>query len=172
MDVAPLLPPAAAGQMPRPPEEPPLRPAAAAVAEYWRSFDLEGRRARLDELGLKVADYQEASAAARRRLTDATREFKRAPPAGVEDAVQARFSVIECSVAVRNATAVTAVGTHCCCCLPNGSALPSDVLCLRTQAAGALLRQYQEEVDALTRRSKHAESAFLGLYEALFEART
>lgn len=36
-------------------------------------------------------------------------------------------------------------------------------------AAGHLLKQYQEEIDTLTRRAKHGESAFLDLYEQLFE---
>jgi homeobox protein cut-like len=80
----------------------------------------------LVQIGLKVADLQEQSTANRKKLADATREFKRSSAAAT--------SAAECST-----------------------------------AAGNLLRQYQDEIDALTRRAKHGESAFLDLYEQLFE---
>lgn len=35
---------------------------------------------------------------------------------------------------------------------------------------GPLLKQYQEGIDQLTRRAKHAEGSFLALYGALYEA--
>lgn len=40
-----------------------------------------------------------------------------------------------------------------------------------SKAVGAVLRQYQEEIDALTRRAKHGETAFLELYQQLYEVR-
>uniref|UniRef100_A0A383WP23 Protein CASP n=1 Tax=Tetradesmus obliquus TaxID=3088 RepID=A0A383WP23_TETOB len=99
----------------------------SSVYSYWKEFDLDGRRSKLDEIGLKVASLQEHSTANRKKLADATREFKRSSAAATTAA--------ECST-----------------------------------AAGNLLRQYQDEIDALTRRAKHGESAFLDLYEQLFEA--
>ena len=41
---------------------------------------------------------------------------------------------------------------------------------VRNKRIGTLLRAYQEEVDKLTRRSRFAESSFLALYKALYEA--
>lgn len=38
-----------------------------------------------------------------------------------------------------------------------------------SKATGALLREYQTEVDALTNRAKAAESAFLAIYRALYD---
>lgn len=35
---------------------------------------------------------------------------------------------------------------------------------------GALLKSYQEEIDRLTVRAKHGESAFLDVYQKLYEA--
>lgn len=35
-----------------------------------------------------------------------------------------------------------------------------------------LLKRYQEEVDALTKRARHAEAAFLELYQELYEVGT
>lgn len=69
-------------------------------------------RASLDEVGLKIAEHQEEAMAARKRLAESTREFKRTPEAS-------------------------------------------------TRGVGPLLKQYQEEVDKLTKRAKHGESAFL-----------
>lgn len=82
----------------------------------------------LVQTGLKVASLQEQSTANRKKLADATRDFKRSSSAAA--------SAAECNT-----------------------------------AAGNLLRQYQDEIDTLTRRAKHAESAFLDLYEQLVEVR-
>jgi hypothetical protein len=70
------------------------------------------------QLGLKVADLQEQSAANRKQLADATREFKRSTA---------------------------------------GEAADSEYV----QAVAALLKRYQEEIDALTRRAKHGAHAVL-----------
>lgn len=99
----------------------------SAVYSHWKEFDLDSRRSKLDDLGLKVADLQEQSAANRKQLADATREFKRSTA---------------------------------------GEAADSEYV----QAVAALLKRYQEEIDALTRRAKHGEGAFLDLYQQLSEA--
>lgn len=96
----------------------------AVAARYWSSLDLESLRPRLDEEGLKIAEYQEDAVANRRKLADATKEFRR----GVDK--------------------------------------DSPV----AKAAGTLLRQYQEEIDRLTKRAKHGEGSYLHLYQKLFEA--
>lgn len=64
------------------------------------------------QIGLKVASLQEQSTAQRKKLADATRDFKR-----------------------------------------SSSSSPADSEVVK--AAGQLLKQYQEEIDALTRRSAH-----------------
>ncbi|EFJ48484.1 hypothetical protein VOLCADRAFT_47269, partial [Volvox carteri f. nagariensis] len=38
------------------------------------------------------------------------------------------------------------------------------------KTVGPLLKQYQEEIDRLTKRAKHGETAFLDLYQKLYEA--
>ncbi|KIY94431.1 Protein CASP [Monoraphidium neglectum] len=38
------------------------------------------------------------------------------------------------------------------------------------KASGPMVKRYQEEVDSLTKRARHAESAFLELYQELYEA--
>jgi homeobox protein cut-like len=76
------------------------------------------------KLGLQIAEYQEASTANRRKLADATRDFKRGTQSDTSSSAK---------------------------------------------AVGALLRQYQEEIDALTKRAKFGEGAFLELYQQLYE---
>jgi homeobox protein cut-like len=95
----------------------------ASVARWWQEFDLEGMRPKLDEEGLKVAAYQEDAMANRKKLAEATKEFRKK--------------------------------------------LADDP---NSKVVGALLRQYQEEIDRLTKRAKHGEGAFLALYQKLFEA--
>ncbi|KAG1675885.1 hypothetical protein FOA52_001542 [Chlamydomonas sp. UWO 241] len=94
------------------------------VSRFWTQLDLEGLRPRLDDEGLKVAEYQEEAVANRRKLAEGTKDFRR-------------------SVDKEDPAA---------------------------KACGALLRQYQEEIDRLTKRAKHGEGAFLHLYQKLFEA--
>eukprot|EP00884_Botryococcus_braunii_P002856 jgi/Botrbrau1/12571/Bobra.0169s0105.1 len=96
--------------------------AATVVANFWKDFDLEGLKNRLDEQGLAVAENQELSVKSRRKLAETTRDFKRGAPA---DAVK---------------------------------------------QWGVLLKSYQEEIDRLTNRAKSAESAFLEVYQKLYEA--
>jgi homeobox protein cut-like len=57
----------------------PLSSAAAipTVLDAWIGFDLDGRRARLDEEGLQIPRRQDASAQARKDLAVSTRAFKR-----------------------------------------------------------------------------------------------
>lgn len=51
--------------------------AAATALDSWIGFDLNGRRARLDEEGLQIPRRQDASAQARKDLAVSTRSFKR-----------------------------------------------------------------------------------------------
>lgn len=97
-------------------------PPLLVVYNFWREFGLESLRPKLDETGLKIAEYQEVSMQNRRGLSEATREFRR----------KAQDTTV--------------------------------------RAVGDLLKQYQQEVDRLTKRAKHGESAFLDLYQQLYEA--
>lgn len=45
--------------------------------EYWKGFNLNERRAELDNQGLAIADRQEASAASRKQLATNTKNFKK-----------------------------------------------------------------------------------------------
>ncbi len=94
----------------------------SAVYKCWAELDLESLRGRMDDTGLKIAEYQEEALQNRRKLAESTREFKR-----------------------------TAGETP-------------------VKGLGPLLKQYQEEIDRLTKRCKHSEGAFLELYQKLYEA--
>ncbi|XP_019168573.1 PREDICTED: protein CASP-like [Ipomoea nil] len=50
----------------------------AAVATFWKDFDLEKERTILDEQGLRIAENQENSQKNRRKLAESTRDFKKA----------------------------------------------------------------------------------------------
>ncbi|KAK4375535.1 hypothetical protein RND71_006212 [Anisodus tanguticus] len=49
----------------------------AAVATFWKDFDLEKERSTLDEQGLRIAENQENSQKNRRKLAESTRDFKK-----------------------------------------------------------------------------------------------
>lgn len=51
----------------------------AVVLSFWKDFDLESERSKLDEQGLKIAENQETSLKNRRKLAENTRDFKKAP---------------------------------------------------------------------------------------------
>ncbi|KAI5082808.1 hypothetical protein GOP47_0002551 [Adiantum capillus-veneris] len=52
----------------------------AVVFSYWKDFDLENERTKLDEQGLQIGENQEASLKNRRKLAESTRDFKKASP--------------------------------------------------------------------------------------------
>ncbi|XP_078441151.1 protein CASP [Wolffia australiana] len=54
------------------------RSSIAVICEFWKDFDLEKERSGLDEQGLKIAENQENSQKNRRKLAEATRDFKKA----------------------------------------------------------------------------------------------
>ena len=89
-----------------------------AVLELWRGVGLDGRREELDASALRIAEQQEASAANRKALAVASREWRKA----------------------------------------------------RSTDPEPLLKQFQQEVDNLTKRGRAAEQAFVSLYQALLEA--
>jgi len=93
-----------------------------AVYEFWKKFDLDGRRHKLDQQALDMRARHEAGAGSRRGLAEATKKFR--------------------------------------------SGSDSEKLA----GVKALLRRYQEEIDTLTRRARHAEKAFRDLFRPLVEA--
>lgn len=46
------------------------------VSRYWTDLDLEGMRSSLDEVGLRVAEYQEEAMQNRKKLAEATKAFR------------------------------------------------------------------------------------------------
>eukprot|EP00850_Spirogloea_muscicola_P010406 SM000061S19233 [mRNA] locus=s61:261247:266684:- [translate_table: standard] len=73
---------------PEAPVEPPPPPTPRAaynagststvVLTFWKDFDLEDARQKLDGQGLKISEHQESSLKNRRKLAEATRDFKKA----------------------------------------------------------------------------------------------
>lgn len=93
--------------------------------EYWKSFNLNERRAQLDNQGLAIADRQEASAASRKKISTSTKNFRKSVADGAP---------------------------------------------ISAKDVGNILRAYQTEIDSLTSRAKAAETSFISLYKALYDA--
>jgi len=93
-----------------------------AVLNFWSTFDLDGRRAKLDNKALEMKEAREASQRSRKGLAERTKEFRRM----------------------------------------------NDSEKLATTKD--LLKSYQEEIDALTKRARASDSAFFTLYKDLYEA--
>ncbi|KAJ7538419.1 hypothetical protein O6H91_11G047000 [Diphasiastrum complanatum] len=49
----------------------------ASILNYWKEFDLETERTKLDEQGLHIGENQESSLKHRRKLAESTRDFKK-----------------------------------------------------------------------------------------------
>ncbi|KAJ8600936.1 hypothetical protein CTAYLR_005063 [Chrysophaeum taylorii] len=132
------------------------------VSAFWVGFDLDGRRAELDARALEVADGKEASAEARKQLSRLTSGFReRYMPASARGDGDASRGVLEAMVSSSEeggAAARRAV----------------DEVCGREgriwSGAVELLKAYQEELDALSRRARSSDSAFLSLYRSLYAA--
>ena len=113
----------------------------AVSSEVWARFDLDSRRPLLDRTATNVKVAREQSQAARKSLSEITKKFKRSVKAC--ENVLATDSLVQSDVK----TNVTSLTNQC-----------------RT-----IVKAYQEEIDALTRRSKSSDSAFLNLYQSLYE---
>jgi homeobox protein cut-like len=95
---------------------------ANQILEYWRDFDLEGRRISLDKQCMEMREMKTTSMNGRKHLNELTKTFR--------------------------------------------SKAREEQLGMVTE----VLKSYQEEIDALSRRAKYSESAFYALYKAIFEA--
>lgn len=147
---------AARSTKPQAPRSP--RPRARAGAP---TSGLSNRRAR--QVGLKIAELQEQSTASRRSLADATKEWKRTsgePGARCRPLGQRRKSLLRHPPA-----ALACYGRRST--LPNVPPPPPQLATGKVSAP--LVKCYQEEIDSLTKRARHAESAFLELYQELYE---
>eukprot|EP00903_Cladosiphon_okamuranus_P005839 g5780.t1 len=92
------------------------------VLNFWKEFNLDGRRLQLDKQGLELQDAKDASLTRRKHLAELTKEFRKKPDHDKVSGVQ------------------------------------------------RLVKAYQEEIDALAKRSRASDSAFFSLYKALYEA--
>eukprot|EP00752_Nemacystus_decipiens_P018208 g16337.t1 len=92
------------------------------VLNFWKEFNLDGRRLQLDKQGLELQDAKDASLVRRKHLAELTKEFRKKPDHDKISGVQ------------------------------------------------RLVKAYQEEIDALAKRSRASDSAFFSLYKALYEA--
>jgi homeobox protein cut-like len=104
-----------------------------AVLAFWTRFDLDSRRLALDKQSLEMTDARDASAKARKRLAECTKEFRR------KNAVPAAADAGPPPAA------------------PDAAAVLGDTK--------ALLSEYQQEIDALTRRARCGDNSFLNLYK-------
>lgn len=83
----PSLPEATSSSAPSSPPE-----KAPTALDIWAAFDLDGRRAALDEEGLCIARRQDTSAASRKELASGTKNFKRFK--GSEEGKSKAFAVL------------------------------------------------------------------------------
>lgn len=120
-------------------------------------FDLDGLRSTLDEKGLAIAATQDQSLKSRKQLAESTKgAYKLHRPVCLTDYVEHRFVLVP----------VSAYAPICLHVVEFKKSVGSDVF----RIVSPLLKKYQEEVDALTQRSKLAESAFLDVFARLQEA--
>jgi len=106
----------------------------------WSTFDLTDRRPHLDDAAQSLLDGKESSAVARKKLGDATKNLK------------ATLKSVE-KLDVNNGGGGGDAG----------GATTSKL----TAECKSTIRMYQDEIDAMTRRAKFAENAFVQLYGGL-----
>ena len=106
----------------------------------WSTFDLTDRRPHLDDAAQSLLDGKESSAVARKKLGDATKNLK------------ATLKNVE-KLDVNNGGGGGDAG----------GATTSKL----TAECKSTIRMYQDEIDAMTRRAKFAENAFVQLYGGL-----
>ncbi|KAJ1446934.1 hypothetical protein M885DRAFT_501862 [Pelagophyceae sp. CCMP2097] len=135
-----------------------------AASVFWVGFDLDGRRAELDARALDIADGREASSDRRRGLSENTERFREElAPDRLDGKATSTLEALlgdgheRWTAEERRAAraAVEALGS---------TKAESWVRVCET------LKLYQDEVDALTRRCRGSDGAFLALYRSLSAA--
>ncbi|EIW82884.1 hypothetical protein CONPUDRAFT_71560 [Coniophora puteana RWD-64-598 SS2] len=109
----------------------------------WKSVNLADLQKTLDAQGIEIVDNQKESVVGRKALADRTKEFKKISD---EEKLNAFKGLLKFTILTLCST--------------------DAVLSL----ARPHLLAYQSEIDALTKRSKTAENAFLHVYKVLAEA--
>lgn len=117
----------------------------------WSTFDLADRRPHLDDTAQSLLDGKELSVVARRKLGEATKNLK------------AALKNVE---KLDNITSSSGDGGGQG---GGGGAAAQQVAAVSklTAECKSTIRMYQEEIDAITRRAKCAENAFVQLYGGL-----
>lgn len=134
------------------------------ASAFWAGFDLDGRRLELDARALEVADGKEAALEGKKQLSKLTSEFReRLMPASVRGdySSDAPRAVLEAATSMDEGMA-----EQC-------RRAISEICERETRIwSGAvdLVRAYQAELDALSRRARSSDAAFLALYGSLYAA--
>ena len=114
--------------------------------QVWSQFDLDSRRPILDRTATQCQSAKDQSLAARKTLSEITKKFKK--------------MVKTCENAIM-ANAALSSDSH-------SKEIKSQVEQLASQCR-SVVKSYQEEIDKLTRRCKASDSAFLNLYQSMYE---
>ncbi|KAJ3162315.1 hypothetical protein HDU86_004795 [Geranomyces michiganensis] len=125
-----------------------------AAVKAWQEIGLPALQVSLDAQGLEIVENQKEGLLSRKRLAEATKEFRRTPDEEKLKEFKAllkgkKFTLV---LPLRHTRRREANRTE------------PDTVC------NALSPAYQSEIDAITRRSKTAETAFLNLYKVFAEA--
>jgi homeobox protein cut-like len=113
----------------------------------WSTFDLTDRRTHLDDIAQSLLDAKELSVVARKRLGEATKNLK---------------------VALKNVEKLdTGTGSGDNTGSGGAANIQTTTTSKLTVECKSTIRMYQEEIDAITRRAKFAENAFVQLYGSL-----
>jgi len=125
--------------------------------QTWQNIKLSELQKELDKQGQEIVSNQREALASRKALAEQTKEFKRTNPAASTTPASLSSSGILSSGAGAGA-----------------GAEDEDKGGAGGGAGGAafkgLLKNYQTEIDSLTKRSKFAETAFLNIYKLLADA--
>ena len=147
------------------------------VSRYWSDFDLEGMRASLDEVGLRVAEHQEEAMQNRKKLAESTKSFRSQyaddPNTKAYGTLlktyQEEIDKYGCPRPMH--ACIDYAWLHLTMRMESHQntakfKLPLCALLIMTRRTAA----GPPTCCRLTKRAKHGEGAFLNLYQKLFEA--
>jgi homeobox protein cut-like len=116
------------------------------ASQNWEAFQWSSKLEQYEQTLNSTKEARDQSVAARKDILDSTKQFKRSVK-NVELAKQGLAAQNSDENAVATVTAIDAMSNEC----------------------RVIVKAYQGEIDNLTRRCKSAETAFIGIYQALTE---
>ncbi|CAH3021307.1 unnamed protein product [Porites evermanni] len=150
-----------------------------SMRNFWKEFSLPELQKSLDTTAAELAERQDGSDISRKKLVELSRDFKKNTPEVTQILVTFINFVVIYLCIYSSVPGKKIVLRYCekqlnyvCCLIPRILTFIDKPLLIKREIrkkVSPLLKSFQAEIDALSKRSKASETAFLSIYKKLVD---